>query len=334
MSIVLSQQTRRASVARHAHYGGFFVFGVQSAGMKYTKPALTCEQQADLLIQRGMCGSRQLIITRLSMVSYYRLSGYSHPFRCPLSGEGFIPGTTFEGVWARYAFDRRLRVLVMDAIERVEVSVRTWLAYEHAHETGPFGYATDLAALPELDAEDRAKFFADLAKDIAKSREAFVEHYQKKYGRDHPHMPIWMITEIMSFGEMVTLFRGSSYRIRGLVAGRLGVDRNVFFSWLLALNTVRNVCAHHSRLWNREFGVRPKLPNNNPHWRTPVEIRNNRLFVVLTILKYCLDRTAPQSAWSSRVVKLLSEYSQVPKRDMGFPDNWTECPFWTDCLAI
>ena len=95
--------------------------------MQYAKPPLTFEQQADLLIQRGMSGDRDLLVARLSVVNYYRLSGYWHPFKG--TGDQFQPGTSFDEVWNRYAFDRRLRLLAIDAIERVEVAVRARLAY-------------------------------------------------------------------------------------------------------------------------------------------------------------------------------------------------------------
>ena len=98
--------------------------------MKYAKPPLTLEQQADQLLPRGMVGDRDVMIARLRSVSYYRLSGYWFPFRN--ADDSFKPGTSFEAVWNRYVFDRRLRLLVMDAIERIEVAVRSQLAHHHS----------------------------------------------------------------------------------------------------------------------------------------------------------------------------------------------------------
>jgi abortive infection bacteriophage resistance protein len=106
--------------------------------MKYIKPALALEQQADQLIRRGLVGDRGILIDRLSAVNYYRLSGYLFPYRQP--DDTFRPGTTLDEVWNRYTFDRRLRLLIMDPIERIEVHVRTALVYRMAHATGPFGY--------------------------------------------------------------------------------------------------------------------------------------------------------------------------------------------------
>src|SRR6266508_2779501 len=99
--------------------------------MEYPKQALTFEQQADLLISRGLIADRNLLINRLRSVNYYRFSGYLYPFRN--SDDTFHSGTTFEKVWRHYTFDRRLRVIVMDAIERVEVAVRTQTVYHFVH---------------------------------------------------------------------------------------------------------------------------------------------------------------------------------------------------------
>jgi len=105
--------------------------------MKFTKPPLTFEQQADLLIQRGIIADRELLIQRLSSVNYYRLSGYWHHRKLP--DDTFLPGTEFGVIWEQYVFDRQLRLLVMDAVERVEVAVWTQLSYHHALTHGPFG---------------------------------------------------------------------------------------------------------------------------------------------------------------------------------------------------
>jgi abortive infection bacteriophage resistance protein len=93
---------------------------------------------------------------RVSAVNYYRLSGYWYPFRNP--DDTFKAGTTFEAVWRRYVFDRRLRLLVMDAVERLEVAVRSQLAYHHAHQHGPFAYASEIASLPKLRPSEYQEF--------------------------------------------------------------------------------------------------------------------------------------------------------------------------------
>lgn len=296
--------------------------------MKYTKPPLTIEEQADLLLSRGMLGDKSLIISRLSVVNYYRLSGYWYPFR-QIDNENFKPDTTFDKIWRRYVFDRRLRLLVIDAIERIEVAVRSQLAYHHAHfYNDPFAYASNPSALPELNTKDRTQFLEEIKNETKYSKETFAEHFRKKYSDEHQYMPVWIASEIMTFGCMLTFFRGSPHDVRKKIADIFGITEEVFSSWLLTLNTVRNICAHHGRLWNRELGVKPKIPRKQLMWHEPVEVSNNRIFCILTICKYSLDLIASQSKWTERLKHLLSEFSDIPINRMGFPDDWQENLIW------
>jgi abortive infection bacteriophage resistance protein len=301
--------------------------------MKYTKPPITLDQQADQLLRRGMTGDRSLMVAQLARVNYYRLTAYWLPFRT--SDETFKPGTTFDEVWNRYVFDRRLRLMVMDATERIEIAVRTQLAFHHAHGHGIFAYADDPKSLPKLNAADRRKFVERVDEETDRSREQFVRHFRTKYGDAHRHLPVWMVTEVMTFGTILTFFRGCSHHVKKAVATLFQVPAKVFDSWLLTLNAVRNICAHHGRLWNRELGVKPliPLPPTYPDWHAPVEVDNNRVFAVLTICRHCLQNVAPQSGWADRLRALFTEFPGVPLPSMGFPVDWEKCPIWAASAA-
>jgi abortive infection bacteriophage resistance protein len=301
--------------------------------MNYTKQPLTFEQQADLLISRGLQADRDFLISHLKSVYYYRLNSYLYPFR--MRDKKFKPGTTFEIVWRRYTFDRRLRVLLMDAIERVEIAVRTQVGYHFSHAKGPFGY-TDGVNLLKLSQEEHEELLARLIEETDRSKEILVELFKKKHGDVHTHLPLWIALEIMSFGILLTFFRGVEPGIKQKIAIEFGIPDKVLWSWLRSLNAIRNICAHHSRLWNRELGYKPLLPNERkyPEWYVPVEIKNNRVFGILTILKYLLDKIAPQSKWSSRLISLLNEYGEIPLKSMGFPTSWTANPIWKNCKGM
>ncbi|MBX3316419.1 MAG: Abi family protein [Phycisphaeraceae bacterium] len=302
--------------------------------MRYDKPPLSFEKQADVLILRGMQGDRALIIERLTTVGYYRLSAYWHPFRKPHPSDArhlldeFKPGTTFDEVWCRYAFDRRLRLLVMDAIERIEVSLRALLATHHSQRYGAFAYATDQRSVPSLDASKFADYRADIIKEQTRSKDTFVKHFYAKYGDSHSMLPLWMAAEVMAFGTLLTFYRGCDPAIRDTIARHYGVHEKVFASWLLALNSVRNICAHHSRLWNRELGIKPKIPERLTEWHAPVRVTGDRVFGTLTICKWSLDRIAPQSRWADRLHALMNDSDGIPLESMGFPPNWRDCPIW------
>ena len=305
--------------------------------MEYNKPPISFDAQAELLLQRGLIADKSILIERLKSVNYYRLSGYLYFFR-DLPGDAFKPNTTLENVWRHYTFDRHLRMVVMDAVERAEVAVRTQLIYHSAHRFGPFGYL-DPKNLPQLEAGRFERWIKDLHEETERSREIFVQHFAERYGDHHffldrdgkpqPELPLWMIGEIMAFGKMLTLFNGSDDEVRRLVARHFGTEDEILRSWLRAINTVRNACAHHGRLWNKEL---PKfyIPrgNKHPQWHTPVHINTNRIFGVLTVLMFLLKTIAPQSQWKKRLWDLLDKYPEIPLASMGFPTNWKECPIW------
>lgn len=297
--------------------------------MRYTKPPLTFSQQADLLISRGLSGDREVIISRLRAVSYYRLSGYWHPFKN--SDSSIKPGTDIDKIWRRYVFDRQLRILVMDAIERVEVAIRTDVVYHHTHAHGPFSYS-DPRSLPHLSSARHQEFLRRIDQETRRSKEVFVKHFKAQYGDSHEWLPLWMIAEIMTFGGLLTLFRGLDTGIKKEIAVQYDLTDRILSSWLRALNAVRNICAHHGRLWNRELGYKPLIPKSrkHPQWHEPVEVRNNRMFGILTILKYMLTGIAPQSNWPGRLDDLLQKYPDIPQIPMGFPEKWKKCPIWRE----
>ncbi|MFO0824563.1 MAG: Abi family protein [Gemmataceae bacterium] len=303
--------------------------------MKFTKPFRSYDQQADQLIARGLKGDRATLISHLQSVSYYRLSGYWYPFRqtdpatpdCKL--DDFYPDATIEKVWDRYVFDRRLRLLVMDALERIEVDARTRLAYLHAEQHGPFGYADDPATLPHLSLPDRTQFLDYFRDELAHSREEFVVHFRTKYGPDHNDLPIWVACELMTFGNLFTFYRGCESAVQKQLAARYGIADVVCQSWLKALNTIRNICAHHARLWNRVLGIRPMIPNKNPLWNTPFTIPNDRVFGILTICRHCLGIIAPGNSWTDRLKEVLADHPDIPRPGLGMIAGWDTHPLWT-----
>ena len=303
--------------------------------MKYTKPALSFSAQADQLIRRGLIADREQLIARLKSVNYYRLSAYWYTFRIPNDPDDrIIPSTSLDIVWRRYTFDRQLRLLVIDAIERVEVAIRTQLVNRHTLAYGPFGYL-DRANLPGMDTDTHRDFLHKIRKEADHSQEDFVRHYFSKYTSE-TDLPLWMACELMTFGNMLTLFRHIAKPIKHGIAEEYGVADVVLESWLLSLNFVRNVCAHHARLWNRGLGNKqPIIPRarKHPQWHVPVQVTGIHMFSVLTVLYFLLKQVAPQSAWKDRLTKLLAKYPDIPIRFMGFPDNWQESPLWDGSVA-
>lgn len=294
--------------------------------MEYKKPALSFEEQADLMITRGLAADRTVLIGILSDVNYYRLSGYLYPYRI-LPGDNYKPDTTLEKVWSHYTFDRQLRFITLDAIERFEVSIKNQLINFISKSFGPFGY-TEHGNFPNLAVADHATLLDNISKESERSKEEFVRHFRAKYGDTHPNLPLWMTGEIVSFGCAITMFRGISDK--KTIAKHYRIPEEILNSWLITLNVIRNICAHHGRLWNREFGVKPYIPRKNkfPQWHEPVTIGQNKVFGILTILNYLLSVIAPKSRWKSRMFSLLDKYPEISRPNMGFPDNWQDSPLW------
>ncbi len=309
--------------------------------VKYTKPWLSYDEQADYLKSQGLEFERDFLIAHLVDVGYYRLSGYWYIFKYQSKqsedgkrDEYFEKGTSFERVWDLYVFDRQLRLLVLDAIERVEIYMHTQLAYLLAEKSGPFGFL-DKAALPNMNQQTYGRFISRCFSAHDRSRTLYIKHFKDKYGDAHGLPPYWTLVNIMDFGMMLTLFKGSPDKVKSSIAQALEIPGTVLESWLLMLNTVRNICAHHDRLWNRRLGNKPKIPRAHkyPDWHVPYEVSNSTTFGLLTILSYLLERIAPDTSWHGKVVRLLHGRSGEDLQYMGFMDGWQECPLWKPCLV-
>jgi abortive infection bacteriophage resistance protein len=292
----------------------------------YTKPALTFDQQLAQLEARGMrVGDRNLAIHTLGRISYYRLSAYWHLFK--QSDGTFEPGTTFEEALKLYEFDRRLRLTVLDAIERVEVHVRTLITYTLSHGYGAFAHTKASSFASSFRHSD---WHNELSKEIARAKEDFLKHYGATYD-GFPDVPLWMASEVMSLGTLSKMFKGMRHPDQSTVTASWDVHRQVAQSWLHTLSYVRNVCAHHARLWNRDLAIKPLLPKGQPEWST---LRNGSVYgsvySVLCILRRLTQPNPDGDGWAQEVVGLLSELNALPRwqEEMGVPEDWATQVFW------
>jgi len=296
----------------------------------YQKPALSFQEQLDQLKSRGLIvDDEPLAISQLSSISYYRLSAYWYPFRLRNDqghvGDDFIAGTSFSDVVELYEFDRQLRLLVIDALERVEVFLRTLVSYHLSHTYGAFGH-NDLANFhPRFQ---HAKWLASLSREADRSSDAFITHYKNKY-RGFPKLPIWMITEVMNLGSLSFCYTGLKHTDKKAISSQLGLHHKGLADWLHKLTYIRNVCAHHSRLWNRELSLKTVRPRDSV-WNAPITPRNDRIFYVLLMLRYVLKTTSNSDDWHQRCNDLFEPITQNDswRVAMGMPQDWKEHPLW------
>lgn len=313
----------------------------------YSKPALSFEQQIELLKNRGLSISDEERAKRhLSNVSYYRLSAYMLPYKIMqpngIVTDYFIKGTIWDDIWNLYKFDRKLRLLVFDAIERIEISLRTQIIYQLSHKYGPH-WQNDNNIFKTTVNSKTGKIYSvynDIQTHITEQLNAnrkiqFIDHYLKKYNNPQTP-PSWMSIELLYFSELSKICQGLS-NIQDIkdIAAYFGIhNENIFCSWLHTINYVRNICAHHSRLWNHIFAIQPakyKNPKSGKIWlsKTEVEtIKSSRLYYFLCIILYMLQTINPDTKFRKHIKDLLDEYPNVNVHNMGFPTNWQEHPLW------
>lgn len=298
--------------------------------MRFAKLALSVEQQLDLLSRRGMAvANRASALQHLDHISYYRLRAYWLPSEISGATGGehaFRPGTRFETILDLYNFDRKLRLLVMDAIERIEVSLRTRWAHVLALGHGPHAY---LDAALFRKATQHAKCLARLQEEFERSNEAFVIHYRQKY-TDPELPPLWVVSVLLTFGQLSLWFQNiKENATRVQISTPYRLDEQIIGSFAHHLSYVRNVCAHHMRLWNREATIGMKLPAK-PDWlgATFNQAQPKRLYNTLVMLAYMLDTISPMSRWRMNLLDLMDEHSAVNQTEMGFSTGWRSSAIW------
>lgn len=296
----------------------------------YTKPPLSFDDQLRLLESRGLeIPAPELAQSHLSSISYYRLSAYWYPFlrrdsQGQTTGE-FEAGTDFDQIIRLYEFDRHLRLLVMDAIERVEVHGRTLVTYHLGHQYGAFGHTDPTNFHSKFN---HAGWLARLESEARQSKDVFVEHFKSKYS-GFPTLPIWMSTEVMSLGSLSFCYTGLKNEDKHQIAGQFGIHHKRLKEWLHTLTYIRNICAHHSRLWNRELAIKPER-SREPEWNPPITPRHDRLFYVLLILRVMLRGHHNGDHWAACCNELLETLASERKyrAAMGLPSDWKGHPLW------
>lgn len=327
--------------------------------MIYAKKPFTLEQQADQLIARGLMADRDQLMGRLKVVNYYRLSGYLYPFRLRDAAgnptDSLIPGTTLETIWRRYNFDRRLRIILLDVIERIEVAVRTRLVYHFVHAHHAFGHLDgknlpgfkslpfrqrwwrDLKFLVKHGHRERNDHEQWLAKLLleknraTRSKNAFAVHFSRTYGDSHEHLPLWMACELMTCETTLQFANAMDRLIIKQVAADFGFPDDQLLSWIKGIFTLRNACAHHARIWNRVGGATPCVPGNknkNPNWYCQPRFAPDRIGHVLSVCHCWLGKVSPTTQWKRRLFDLFDEYPEIPLAEMGIPADWRTHSLW------
>ncbi len=293
----------------------------------FAKPATTFTQQVSLLQQRGMTiddlAEAEFYLRHLN---YYRLSAYWLPFEADHGSHQFRSDTHFNDILNLYIFDRELRLLVLDAIERIEVSVRCQWAYYLAHNHGPHAHLDSSLAFRRSYWQSNLD---KLTKEVHRSDEIFIKHLLSTYSEPLP--PVWAACEVMSLGLLSRWYNTlKPMRTRRAIASAYRIDEKVLQSWLHHLSYLRNLCAHHSRLWNREFPIIPEIPKSKPARLAGEFVAGSRkIYNTCVILLHFMDIVAPQHHWRRRFKALVAQHN-IKVHSMGFPSDWEQRALWLE----
>ncbi|HEY0048118.1 MAG TPA: Abi family protein, partial [Pyrinomonadaceae bacterium] len=259
--------------------------------MRYAKPPLNLDGQIALLRSRGLLVSDvDKAKNYLSNISYYRLSAYMLPLKEPGS-DNFLPDTDFQDVLNLYLFDREFRILVFDAIERLEIAFRTQIIYHPSLVGGAFWFEDGTYFDDPYRQADHLQKIDD---EVYRATEVFKDHFFSKYD-EHARMPAWMTFEVVSLGLLSKIYRNLKMSsAKKDISKHFGLPQPyILESWMQSITYVRNVCAHHSRLWNRVLTLRPqrlKKPNNLWISDSPP---NDKMYYFLCCILYLLRSINP-----------------------------------------
>lgn len=317
----------------------------------YNKPHLTFEEQIHKLKNNGLTISNDsFAIKKLSHTNYYRLSAYFLPFQYPKNSSQankFFDNVEFRQIVSLYDFDAKLRRLIFGALEVIEVYVRTQIAYHHSLKYGAFGYLEHKNF--QCDDVTFEEFMEDIKKESKRSDEIFVKHFRERYNATD--LPLWSVVEVLSFGTISKLFYAMHNDDKKSVCTQIPVSTTAFGKWLHAFTIVRNICAHHSRIWNKELRVAFAIPSKNSLFDPLRKItkskykeeiagkliyetrefdNNSSVFFTLSVIKYFFDSIGEEVDFTNELKALINEHPSVDLKAMGFVDGWESLDIWSD----
>ena len=291
----------------------------------FFKKSLDIKSQIELLKSRGLIiDNEELFSDFLKHNQYYRLEGYWYAFYdSNIPEHRFKKNTKLSNVLKLYEFDSLLRSKVFKEIEVIEISLMSIIAYNVAENIGVFPYEK-LNYKNDADKDEALNRFKKLFNG---SKEDFINAYKNKYNEDIP--PIWMLVEIMTFGDLINFYEKFLTKSQGKTISKVyGINSvDLFVSWMKRLNIIRNICAHHGRLWNKNITTKIMLPNKNDnksletYCKLFVKDSINKLYNSLLIIQYLLENiNGSNNSLINDICSLAKKYD-IDLKAMGFPSN-------------
>ena len=295
------------------------------------KPPYTIDEQINLLKLRGMLFKEEANAQDLlKNISYYRLKGYWWDMQDDYSLHTFKPETYFEDVIARYNFDSQLRTILFDALETIEIALRTKMIYHLSLKYGGLWYLNESIF---IDNDKYKKHVEDLKKEFVRSQELFIK--DQKIRHPNTDADSWKILEIASFGTLSKLYKNLQYQLeeKTIIAKEFGLNRHSeLYSWLEPITYIRNIIAHHSRLWSRNMVKKPTDHLNNPKglwFANPLtSVQTKKPFLIISCMVYLCNQITPNHQIKTKILKLIEDNPKIPIYKLGFLNNWENEPIW------
>ena len=263
----------------------------------------------------------------LQNVSYFRLAAYLRPFEADKMTHQFKSGASFDTAVGLYSFDTDLRNLIFAAIQKIEIALRSRMIHNLSLAHGPFWFLD-----PSLcnDQHNFVDNLSTLEREIHRAKEDFIKDHYAKYGKECIP-PSWKTLELATFGCLTKLYYNfSETKAKKKIARSFGIPQHdIFESWMGSINSLRNSCAHHERVWNRSLSIWPQLPAKlSGKWITNISVPKNRLYATLSCMVYWLNAIQPSNTFVQDFMALLGAHPEVDTAAMGFPINWNTEPLW------
>lgn len=296
------------------------------------KTPRTITEQIQLLQSRGML-FRDINNAPhfLANISYYRLKGYWWEMQGDKVNHHFAPHSYFEDVIDLYNFDRHFRLIVFNAIERIEIALRTKLIYHLSLQYGNCWYINQSMF---TDKVKHADFLSKLHREMKSSKEEFMESHYKNHKNDYPEA--WKALEVVTLGTLSKIYDNLHHQspAKSKIANEFGLTSSSdFSSWLRSITLARNIVAHHSRLWNKVLIMQYSWPKNMETILldfTPNQKHLKKIFPLLVGMIYLNDKISPGHSLKKELVDLIQQFPNVPFYKMGFPRYWQNQPIFIE----
>lgn len=249
-----------------------------------------------------------------------------HPFlKIPKESHQYKEGTTFQQVLNLYRFDKKLRMLLLNEIEKVEIAIRRAIMNIPVQMTGDIYWLTNSVHFASQRTFQDTKDTID--REYTKSTEEFIRHFKNSYCESYP--PSWILGELLTMGNVNMVYRNlKADKIRKRISHYFGLQPIVLESWITSLTLLRNACCHHSRVWNKVTSIMPVSPRRITHPWITLPTNPQRVYFTICIIKHFLDIISPDNDMLDKMNRLFATFPETDKAALGIPVGWENEPLW------